>query len=131
LKAKYDVLTKKLALNTTIDNWKRYLIVGVMAAEVALGKASFDMEGFAQQQITQMNTYDQLLVEIAEKHQTPVQSRWGPEVRLGMMMSLNIVLFVVSRMIFKKTGHNLLGTINNTTIFGNKTAQDAMKEPEP
>jgi len=129
LKAKYDILTKKLSLNTTVDNWKRYLIVAVMACEVALGKVNFDMEGFAQQQITQMSTYDQLLVEIAEKNQTPTQSRWGPEVRLGMMMSLNVVLFVVSKMIFKKTGHNLLGTINNTTLFANNS-QDTMKEPD-
>jgi hypothetical protein len=49
-----------------------------------------------------------------------------------MMMSLNIVLFVVSRMIFKKTGHNLLGTINTTTIKGfseNPSPQNNMKEP--
>jgi capsular polysaccharide biosynthesis protein len=90
------------------------------------------MEGFAQQQITQMSTYDQLLVEIAEKNQKPLESKWSPEVRLCMMMSLNIVLFVVSRMIFKKTGHNLLGTINSTTIKGfseNTSSQNNMKEP--
>ena len=132
MKQKYEMLTKKLSLNSTVENWKRYLIISVMACEVALGKLNFDMEGFAQQQITQMSTYDQLLVEIAEKNQKPEESKWGPEIRLCMMMSLNIVLFVVSRMIFKKTGHNLLGTINTTTIKGfseNPSPQNNMKEP--
>lgn len=135
MKQKYDMLTRKLSLNSTVENWKRYLIICVMACEVALGKLSFDMEGFAQQQITQMSTYDQLLVEIAEKNYKPAESKWSPEIRLGMMMALNIVLFIVSRMIFKKTGHNLLGTINtmtaNGSVFTNSTnaTQNSMKEP--
>jgi len=132
MKQKYDMLTRKLTLNSTVENWKRYLIICVMTCEVALGKLNFDMEGFAQQQITQMSTYDQLLVEIAEKNYKPAESKWSPEARLGMMMALNIVLFIVSRLIFKKTGHNLLGTINTMTSNGavfTNTTQNSMKEP--
>lgn len=42
-----------------------------------------------------------------------------------MMLTMNVVLFVVSKMIFKKTGTNLLGTINSMT----NTAERSMKEP--
>jgi hypothetical protein len=122
---KYEMLTKKLSLESAVDNWKRYMIIFVMGCEVALGKISFDMEGFAQQQIMSMNTYDQLLVEMAEKSYVPVGSKWSPEIRLFMMLTMNVVLFVVSKMIFKKTGTNLLGTINNIT---NVTERN-MKEP--
>jgi len=122
---KYELLTKKLSLDSSVENWKRYMIVFVMGCEVALGKINFDMEGFAQQQIMSMNTYDQLLVEMAEKSYVPVGSKWSPEIRLFMMLTMNIVLFVVSKMIFKKTGTNLLGTINNVTSVGEKN----MKEP--
>jgi len=122
---KYEMLTKKLSLDSSVENWKRYMIVFVMGCEVALGKVNFDMEGFAQQQIMSMNTYDQLLVEMAEKSYMPSGSKWSPEIRLFMMLTMNIVLFVVSKMIFKKTGTNLLGTINSMT----NTAERSMKEP--
>jgi hypothetical protein len=122
---KYEMLTKKLSLDSSVENWKRYMIVFVMGCEVVLGKINFDMEGFAQQQIMSMNTYDQLLVEMAEKSYAPSGSKWSPEIRLFMMLTMNVVLFVVSRMIFKKTGTNLLGTINNMT----NTVERSMKEP--
>jgi hypothetical protein len=122
---KYEMLTKKLSLESSVDNWKRYMIVFVMGCEVVLGKINFDMEGFAQQQIMSMNTYDQLLVEMAEKSYVPSGSKWSPEIRLFMMLTMNVVLFVVSKMIFKKTGTNLLGTINTMT----NVAERNMKEP--
>jgi hypothetical protein len=123
---KYEMITKKLSLDSSVENWKRYMIVFVMGCEVVLGKINFDMEGFAQQQIMSMNTYDQLLVEMAEKSYMPSGSKWAPELRLFMMVTMNVVLFVISKMIFKKTGANLLGTINNMT--GN-TLERNMKEP--
>ena len=122
---KYEMLTKKLSLDSSVENWKRYMIIFVMGCEVALGKVNFDMEGFAQQQIMSMNTYDQLLVEMAEKSYIPTHSKWSPEIRLFMMITMNIVLFIVSKIIFKKTGTNLLGTINNMTNISERS----MKEP--
>lgn len=112
---KYEFLAKKLSLDSSVENWKRYMIIFVMGCEVGLGKLKFDMEGFAQQQISSMNTYDQLLVEMAEKSYVPSGDRWPVEVRLLMMLTMNVVLFVVSKMIFKKTGTNLLGSINEIT----------------
>ena len=112
---KYEFLAKKLSLDSSVENWKRYMIIFVMGCEVGLGKLKFDMEGFAQQQISSMNTYDQLLVEMAEKSYVPSGNRWPVEVRLLMMLTMNVVLFVVSKMIFKKTGTNLLGSINEIT----------------
>jgi hypothetical protein len=105
------------------------MIIFVMGCEVVLGKMKFDMEGFAQQQIMSMNTYDQLLVEIAEKSYIPTgQSKWSPEIRLFMMLTMNIVLFVVSRMIFKSTGTNLLGPINDLST-NHVAGERQMKEP--
>ena len=129
MKQKIDMFTEKIALNTAVDNWKRYLIIGVMVCEVVLGKLNFDMEGFAQQQITQMSTYDQLLVEIAEKNQKKIQSKWGPETRLCLMLSLNTVLFVVSKNLAKNSGFNLLGTINSMTSGLAFPQNNNMKEP--
>lgn len=113
---KYEQIAKKLALDSSVENWKRYMIIFVMGVEVVMGKLSFDIEGFAQQQLVQMHTYDSLLVEMAEKSYTPKgSSKWPVEVRLLMMLTVNMALFIVCRMIEKRTGSSLLGTINQMT----------------
>lgn len=111
---KYEMIAKKLSLDSSVENWKRYMIIFVMGLEVVLGRLSFDVEGFAQQQLVQMSTYDALLVEMAEKSYTPNgKSKWPVEARLIMMLTVNMAMFIVCRMIQKKTGTNLLGSINN------------------
>lgn len=110
---KYEMIAKKLSLNSSVTNWKRYMIIFVMGLEVVLGKMAFDVEGFAQQQLLQMDAYDSLLVELAEKSYTPKgTSKWPVEVRLMMMLTVNMVLFIVCKMITKRTGTNLLGFVN-------------------
>lgn len=110
---KYELLAKKLSLESSVENWKRYMIIFVMGCEIVLGKLNFDMKGFAQQQIMSMSTYDSLLVEIAEKSYVPTGSRWPVEMRLLMMLTMNTVLFIVSKMFAKQTGENLLSHIND------------------
>ena len=111
---KYDMIAKKLSLDSNVENWKRYMIIFVMGLEVVLGKMSFDVEGFAQQQLVQMNTYDSLLVEMAEKSYNPSgKSKWPVEMRLFTLLTVNMAMFIVCRMIQKKTGTNLLGSINH------------------
>lgn len=110
---KYEMIAKKLSLDSSVENWKRYMIIFVMGLEVVLGKMAFDVEGFAQQQLIQMHTYDSLLVEIAEKSYTSKgTSKWPVEIRLMMMLTVNMALFIICKMIEKKTGTNLLGSIN-------------------
>lgn len=126
LAQKYEMISKKLALDTSVDSWKRYMIIFVMGLEVVLGKLSFDVEGFAQQQLVQMHTYDALLVEMAEKSYTPKgNSKWPVEVRLLMLLTMNMATFIVCKMIEKKTGSNLMGNINQ--VFSNE--EKLMKAP--
>lgn len=121
---KYELLAKKLSLESSVENWKRYMIIFVMGCEIVLGKMSFDMKGFAQQQIMSMNTYDSLLVEMAEKSYIPTGSKWPVEMRLLMMVTMNTVLFIVGKMFTKQTGENLLGHINNLVQQPDRTMND-------
>ena len=125
---KYDMLAKNLSLDSSVENWKRYMIIFVMGLEVVLGKLSFDVEGFAQQQLVQMSTYDSLLVEMAEKSYTPNgKSKWPVEIRLIMLLTVNMAMFIVCRMIQKKTGTNLLGSINQQ--LNNGQEERLMRSP--
>lgn len=130
MEEKYELLAKKYSLDSSVENWKRYIIVGILGFEVCLGKLNFDMEGFAQHQISSINTYDQLLVEMAEKSYVPTSERWPVEMRLIMMFTMNVVIFLVSKMIMKQTGVNLIGTINKATGISNDLQHSpSLKDP--
>lgn len=119
---KYEMIARKLSLDSNVENWKRYMIIFVMGLEVVLGKLSFDVEGFAQQQLVQMNTYESLLVEMAEKSYSPSgKSKWPVEARLMTMLTINMAMFVICKMIQKRTGANLLGSINQQLGGGSET----------
>lgn len=117
---KYENLTRNLALETSVENWKRYMIIFLMTTEIILGKLRFDMEGFAQQQISSMNSYEQILIELAEKNYKIKKS--SPEMRLLMMMSVNLIFFIMSKKM--SNGNENLFQMINTIIKPEKLMKD-------
>lgn len=84
-----------------------------MGCEFLLGNfLGFDMQGFTQQQVIQMHNYEKLLIELGEKSYVPSGSSWPVELRLLFMIIMNAAFFLVSKMMMKKTGANLMGMIN-------------------
>ena len=114
MKKTYDTTVRKLSLDSTVDSYKTYLVGAFMCTEFVLGNfLKFDMQGFTQQQITSMNSYEKLLIELGEKSYIPGGSKWPVEIRLLGLVIINAAVFLVGKMIMKKTGANLLGMINN------------------
>jgi hypothetical protein len=127
IKKTYDATVKRLSLDSTVETYKTYLIGAFMGCEFILGNyLGFDMEGFTQQQIMTMNTYDTLLIELGEKSYIPEGSNWPVEVRLLGLVLINVAFFIFGKIVLKKTGSNLMGMLN---AMNNKTPQTSSSVP--
>ena len=133
----YESTLKKVSLDSSVDSYKTYLIGGFMLVEFVLSSwFKLDMQGFSQQQIMSMDKYERLLIELGEKSYVPNAKQWPVEVRLIFMIIINAGFFIVTKMLMKKTGANLLNMFNsmNTGATANSNniggAKRKMKGPD-
>ena len=107
---------RRLSLDSTVESYKTYLIYGFMGVELIFGTwLKFDMKGFAQHQISNMHTYEKLLVELGEKSYVPGDSKWPIELRLLFTIVIQAGLFILGKVMLKKTGTNVMNMMNSFT----------------
>lgn len=123
LEKSYADSVRRLSLDSSVESYKTYLVYGFMGCEFVFGNfLGFDMQGFTQQQIISMGSYEKLLIELGEKSYVPDGSKWPVELRLLFMIIMNAAFFVISKMMMKKTGANLMGMLNNMNKMSNQAA---------
>lgn len=130
MKSTYENSLRRLSIDSTVESYKTYLIGGFMVCEYLMGNfLGFDMQGFTQQQIISIKSYEKLLIELGEKSYVPTGSRWPVEVRLLFLVLMNAGLFIISKMIMSKTGSNIMNMVNN--MNASKLPSDGgMKRPK-
>lgn len=135
LQKSYDDTVRRLSLDSTVEGYKKYLIMGFMGAEFILGSwFKFDMKDFTQQQLVSMNSYERLLIELGEKSYLSGPSSWPVEIRLLGLILVNAAVFIATKMIFKATGTNFSNMLNvntgpSTTTMHPQKAKRKMKGP--
>ena len=76
----YNDCVRRLSLDSSVESYKTYLVYGFMGCEFVLGNfLGFDMQGFTQQQIISMHSYEKMLIELGEKSYVPAGSKWPVE----------------------------------------------------
>ncbi len=110
LEREYDSVTRQLRLDEQVENYKNYLILGFSGLEMVLKTfLKFqDIDGFASSQITKINQYEKILLEIGEKHTVSPSSQWPPELRLAGMVFMNAAVFLGTKMLMKGSSASLM-----------------------
>ena len=127
IKTAYEMNVRRLSMDSTVEKYKSYLMAGFMATEYAFGHfLGLDMQGYTQQQILQMSSYEKLLIEIGEKSYVPNGvSQFPVEVRLLFLVLMNAAIFIGSKMLMAKTGANILNMVNSMNNFKSQPSAPA------
>lgn len=110
----YEQTVKRVSIDSSVESYKTYLIGAFMVIEYVCGNwMGFDMQGFTQYQISSISTYERLLIELGEKSYVDQESQWSLEARFIGLIILQTAFFIVSKIIMKKTGSNILNMVQS------------------
>lgn len=123
----YDTLLRRVMLDSTVDDYKNYFQKGCFALEFALNYLGFDINGFTADQMTKMNTYERLLVELCAKHYNPNGSSIPVELRLLGIILLNAAMFIGMKIMAKKFESSSGSSIPQMNPFNNATTSEPQK----
>jgi len=109
LEREYDTVVRELNINSSVENYKKYLNMAFMGLEyVLITFLKFeDIRGFAVEQASSINQYESILMEIGEKNYLQDNKKWPAELRLLGIVFMNAAMFLGIRMFYKKSGINL------------------------
>jgi hypothetical protein len=130
LEREYNHIVKNLRIDSNVENYKKYLMIGFFGLEYILSTIlKFEeIKGFTQQQILNMNQYERILVEIGEKSYVPEDKQIMPELRLLGIVFINAATFVGTKMLFKGTGSSILNAVMNMPSTSSTTSTPPPKK---
>ena len=132
MKQSYEALVRRTTIDKNVIWYRTQLCRVMMFVEFFLSYyMGFDMYGFTQEQQRQMDSYDDLLLELGEKSWISEESHWPVELRLVFVIVTNVASFLAMKTFEKKLGSsfsNIMGNFTNTADTSSKSKKK-MKGP--
>jgi len=110
----YERYVQQVYLDNSVGNYKVYLLILFAVIELFCVKIlGLDMGGYTLNQLTMMNKYERLLVELGEKSYSSVGSEWPVEARIIMLALFNGIVFLVVRLFASYLGAGIGDVLQN------------------
>lgn len=104
----YFVELDRVSLSKNVDTYKMIMIVLFFIVEgIASRLFKVDITGFTVHSLRSMKRYERLLIELGEKNYSNFGENWPVEFRLGGMVLVSAIIFVLAKYIFKLTGQDM------------------------
>lgn len=126
LQREYDSIVRQLALDATVENYKKYLTIGFFVLEFVVANMFHleEIKGFATQQMVGMNQYEKTLYLLGEQSALSGNKPWPPIVQLILAIMINGAIYVGSKMFFRSTGTNIMNMIGGLGGGGGSGGQN-------
>lgn len=98
LKRMYEDTFKMITLDTTVSNYRTWISAAFLGIEFAANKLGLDFTGFAKFQLSKMDKYERLLIELGERSYSQFANNWPVEIRLLGIILLDAGLFYLGKM---------------------------------
>ena len=121
----YERYVQQIHIDNSVGNYKVYLLILFASIELFCVKIlGLDMGGYCINQLTMMNKYERLLVELGEKSSVSIGSEWPVEARLCGLALFNAIVFLVVRLFASYLGDGL-GPVLQKIVNSFLTKDDA------
>lgn len=122
----YEDTVRKVGLDSKVEGYKKFLTMGFFGIEFLFTNLlKVDMSGFAKQQLSTMNSYERILIELGEKAMLDKsKSQWPAEIRLMFTILMNAVIFLLMKNVMGGGISSMMGS--NNTGSSNDTGMGMM-----
>ena len=135
----YKRYISQIHIENAADKWKIFLVIGWVVLELGGVKGlGLNLTGYTMAQITMMNKYQQLLIELGEAEQLDIGGDWPVYVRIIGLSLFNGCIFLATRYLGKFLGpaagkavQMVLGVVSGEEKKGTQEGQGSDSNPGP
>lgn len=136
----YYIQLDRVSINKNVDSYKMMMVIMFMIVEfIGARFVKLDITGFTIHSLRSLHRYERLLIELGEKSYSGFAENWPVEVRLGGMVLVNAIIFVIAKAVFKFSGTDtseeffkFFQTLGNQTVEEDlPTSGAGMDTPAP
>lgn len=112
--AMYDRYVKQIHIEKSAGTYKIYLTLLFLGIEfIGIKIFKLNIGGYTLNQLSQMNRYEKMLIELGEENILNPGGDWPPLVRIVILAAINCVVFLIIKLIWTYLGPPFAEPITN------------------